>query len=167
MQKRISYINKITPQNITFCDFLKCSKICLRLTQALPNGFPLRPHLFIAKQLSMFISGLFVCQLDGVSGAQFFSHRNTLADEMKLIFKHADSVPFRICENLVQPVVDLTRTKLLTVSQVRDAFHWMVSRSRPQAVPAFRFEPNPCLFMNFDFRLAHITSSRFCGLQTW
>lgn len=115
----------------------------------------------------LFISGLFGCQLDGVSGAQLFSHRNALADEMKLIFKHADSVPFRICENLVQPVADLTRTKLLTVSQVRDAFHWMVSRSQPQAVPAFRFEPNPCLFMNFDFRLAHITSSCFCGLQTW
>lgn len=108
-----------------------------------------------------------MCQHDGVSGAQILSHRNALADEMKLTFKHADSVPFRICENLIQPVADLARTKLLTVSQVRDAFHWMVSRSRPQAVPAFRFESNHCLLVNFDFRLAHITSSCFYGLQTW
>lgn len=143
---------------MTFCDFLKCNSTPLRVTHPAPT-FP--------QQSNFQWCGLFVCRLDWVAGAQVFSHGNTIVDGMKLTFKYMDSVPFRICENLVQPAEDLTRTEMLTVSQVRDAFHLMVSKPKPRAVPAFRSESNHCLFLGFDFRLAHTTRSCLCGLQTW
>jgi hypothetical protein len=60
---------------------------------------------------------------------------------MKRMFKYTDAASFRICEDLVQPVEDLTETKkTLTVPHERDAHHLMVSQPKPQAVSAFRFE---------------------------